>query len=339
MSITAAAYSKYVDNVERVVLDQLEDSKPDMVRSLFTAVPWQEGDGEKVTFNSIALSGFAQRVDENEDYPEINPTDGNELTKTQVQFGDKLNISRRMMKFGNRHPQVLRFGQKLAKRVKNALDLEMTMQVFAEADQTTFTPKGKSAYNIACSDTYALLSATHSYGGVSFSNVYPSASATVGILGMDTLNTLVEQGQQYTPDDFGSYLTPNYDTILISDNVIMKNKCAQLFGSSLTPETDNNAVNYYGGTGQFKVISLKHGNKNSIGAATTDNIYRWMILDSEMASEGLQFMMAEEPTTEQKFVNEDNLIAKLLVTQFAAYAAVQPQGILGSTTTGAPTIS
>ena len=335
MSITAAQYSRYVDNVERTVLDQLEDSKPDMVRSLFTAVPWQEGDGEKVTFNSIALSGFAQRVDENEDYPTINPTDGNELSKTQIQYGDKLEISRRMMKFGNRHPQVLRFGSKLASRVKNALDLEMTMQLFAEADQTTFTPKGKSAYNIACSDTKALLATDHSYGGITFSNVLSGA----GALSMDNLNSLIEQGQQNTPDDFGTYLTPNYNTIVIADNIIMKNKCRQLFGSSLTPETSNNAVNYYGGEGQFRVVALKHGNKNSIGAATTDNIYRWMLIDSDMASEGLQFMMAEEPTTEQKFVDDDNLIAKLLVTQFAAYAAVQPQGILGSLSTTAPTIS
>lgn len=335
MSINTATYSKYVDNVERTVLDQLEDSKPDMVRSLFSSVPWNEGDGEKVTFNSIALSGFAQRVDENEDYPEINPSDGNELSKTQIQYGDKLNISRRMMKFGNRHPQVLRFGSKLASRVKNALDLEMTMQLFAEADQTTFTPKGKSAYNIATSDGKALLASDHSYGGVSFSNLLSGA----GKLSMDNLNSLIEQGQQKTPDDFGTYLSPNYDTIVIADNVIMKNKCRQLFGSSLTPETGNNAVNYYGGTGQFKVVALKHGNKDSIGGTTTDNIYRWMLIDSEMASEGLQFMMAESPTTEPKFVNEDNLIAKLLVTQFAAYAAVQPQGVLGSLATEAPIIS
>lgn len=335
MSVTAAQYSRYVDNVERVVLDQLEDSKPDMVRSLFSSVPWQEGDGEKVTFNSIALSGFAQRVDENEDYPTINPTDGNELSKTQIQYGDKLEISRRMMKFGNRHPQVLRFGEKLAKRVKNALDLEMTMQLFAEADQTTFTPKNKAAYNIATSDAKALLASDHSYGGVTFSNILAGG----GALSMDNLNTLIEQGQQGTPDDFGTYLSPNYDTIVIADNVIMKNKCHQLFGSSLTPETGNNAVNYYGGTGQFRVVALKHGNKNSIGATTSDNIYRWMLIDSEMASEGLQFMMAEEPTTEQKFVDDDNLIAKLLVTQFAAYAAVQPQGIIGSLSTTAPTIS
>lgn len=335
MDMNTATLSRYVDNVERVVLDQLSDNKPDMVRSLFTSVPWNEGDGEKVTFNSIALSGFAQRVDENEDYTVVNPSDGNELTKTQIQYGDKLRITRRMAKFGNRHPQVLRLANQLAKRTKNALDLEMTMQIFAESDQTTFTPKGKSAYNIATSDTKALLASDHSYGGVTFSNILSGG----GALSMDNLNSLIEQGQQATPDDFGTYLSPSYDTIVIADNVIMRNKAHQLFGSSLTPETGNNAVNFYGGTGSFKVVALKHGNKNSIGTATTDNIYRWMVIDSAMASEGLQFMMAEEPTTEQNFQNEDNLVASILVTQFAAYAAVQPQGILGSLSATAPTIS
>jgi len=338
MSVNTVAQAVFVDNVERTVLEQLEDSKPDMVRSLFTSVPWNEGDGEKVTFNSIALSGYAQRVDENEDYPTINPTNGNELSKTQLQFGDKLEISRRMMKFGNRTPQVMRFGSKLAKRVKNVLDLEMTQQIFGEADQTTFTPKGKSAYNIATSDTKALLASDHVYGGVTFSNILAGAGADLS-LGMDSLNSLIQQGQQNTPDDFGTYLSPNYNLVVISDNIIMRNKAHQLFGSSLTPETGNNAVNFFGGAGQFKVISLKHGNKDAVGTVSTDNIYRWMLIDSEMASEGLQFMMAEEPTTEQKFVNEDNLIAKLLVTQFAAYAAVQPQGIVGSLATVAPTIS
>ena len=335
MSINSAAQAVFVDNVERTVLEQLGDSQPDLVRSLFTPVPWNVGDGEKVTFNSLALSGYAQRVDENEDYPSINPSNGNELSKTQIQFGDKLEISRRMMKFGNRTPQVMRFGSKLAMRVKNILDLEMTQQLFGEADQTTFIPKGKSAYNIATSDTKALLASDHVYGGVTFSNILSGG----GALGMDNLNILIEQGQQNTPDDFGTYLSPNYNLIVISDNIIMRNKAHQLFGSSLTPETGNNAVNFFGGTGQFKVVSLKHGNKNAIGTVSVDNIYRWMIMDSEMASEGLQFMMAEEPTTEQRFVNEDNLIAKLLVTQFAAYAAVQPQGILGSLSTVAPTIS
>jgi len=335
MSVNTVAQAVFVDNVERTVLEQLEDSTPDMVRSLFTSVPWNEGDGEKVTFNSIALSGYAQRVDENEDYPTINPSNGNEMTKTQIQFGDKLEISRRMMKFGNRTPQVMRFGSKLAKRVKNILDLEMSQQIFGEADQTTFTPKGKSAYNIATSDTKALLASDHVYGGVTFSNILSGG----GALSMDNLNLLIEQGQQNTPDDFGTYLSPNYNLLVISDNIIMRNKAHQLFGSSLTPETGNNAVNFFGGDGQFKVVSLKHGNKDAAGTVSADNIYRWMLIDTEMSSEGLQFMMAEEPTTEQKFVNEDNLIAKLLVTQFAAYAAVQPQGILGSLSTTAPTIS
>ena len=335
MAYTAAGEgAKYVDNVERVVLEQLEDKKPDMVRDLFTEMPWNPGDGDKVTFNSIALSGFAPRVDENESYPTTNPSNGNELSKTQIQYGDKLEISRRMVKF-NRYQQSRFDAEDLASRIRNTLDLELTLQVFSEADQTTFTPAGKSAYNIATSDGQALASASHSYGGVSFSNLLSGG----GALSQSNLNAAIEQGQQETPDDFGTYLTPNYDTLVISDNVYMKNKAFQLFGSPLTPESGNNAVNFYNTESGMKIISLKFGNRNTLGAATTDNIYRWMIMDSNMARRSLQLQLAEAPTTEQQFVDHDNLVAKILVTQFAAYAAVKTQGMVYSLSTTAPTIS
>lgn len=335
MSYTSVAYNEFVDNVERTVLEQLKDAKPDMVRSLFTQVPWQPGDGEKVTFNSVAVSGYAQRVDENEDYPEVNPGKGNELSKTQVQYGDKLNISRRMMKFNDRYMQA-RFGAKdLASRVMRVLDNEMTQQIFGEADQTTFTPKNKVAVNIATSDGVALAASNHSYGGVSFSNLLSGADA----LGKDSLTAAIDHGIQNTPDDFGTYLTPAYDTVVIANNQAMIVKCHELFGSSLTPESNNNAVNFYGGTGSFKVVALREGDRNSIGVPSTSNIYRWAIMDSNMVSRAFQLMMAEEPTTEQAFVDSDNLIAKILVTQFAAFAAVQPQGTIYSLSTTAPTLA
>src|SRR3990167_647030 len=99
MPFNTTAFNEFVDNVERSVLQQITDMKPNLVRSIFTPVPWNEGDSEKVTFNSICLSGFAPRVDENENYPIVNPSKGNELSKTQLQYGTRLDITRRMMKF------------------------------------------------------------------------------------------------------------------------------------------------------------------------------------------------------------------------------------------------
>lgn len=335
MSYNTAQANEFVDNVERTVLEQIKDAKPDMVRSLFTSVPWMPGDGEKVTFNSIALSGYAQRVDENEDYPEINPMKGNELSKTQIQYGDKLNISRRMMKFNNRYSQAQFDAQDLVGRLMRVLDNEMTQQIFAEADQTTFTPRGKSAVNIATSDGVALAASNHSYGGVSFSNLLSGG----GALSKGNLTAAIDQGIQNTPDDFGTYITPNYDTIVIANNQKMIVKCHELFGSSLTPESANNAANFYGGTGSFKVVALREGDRNANGVPSTDNIYRWAIMDSNMVRRSFQLMMAEDPTTEQRFVDSDNLIAKILVTQFAAFAAVQPQGTVYSLSTTAPTLA
>jgi hypothetical protein len=347
MAYNTLAFNEFVDNVERTVLEQIQTMKPNMVRSLFRPVPWNPGDGEKVTFNSVALSGFAPRVIENENYQVVNPTKGNELSKTQLQFGDKLEITRRMWKFNDRYANAQFDAQALVRRLTNSLDLEMTMQCFAEADQTTFTPLNQSAsYNIASSDAQALVSTSHSYGGVTFSNMLNNATQAGGAapaLSIGALTTAISTMTQNTPDDFGTFIAPQPDTILIANEQNMIVKCHQMFGSSLTPETNNNAVNFYGGTGQFKVVALNFGDRKPNGTvdtnAATTNMYRWGVLDSNMCSRAWQFMMAEEPTPEQKFTDSDNVLAKILVTQFAAYAIVQPQGSLFSLSVTKPTLS
>lgn len=341
MAYNTIAFNEFVDNVERTVLEQIKNLKPNLVRSLYTSVPWNEGDSEKVTFNSVCLSGFAPRVDENEEYSIVDPKKGNELSKTQLQFGDKLTITRRMMKFNTRYAEskMVTRAQKLVERLTDGLDIELTMQAFAEADQATFTPNGigKPAYNIATSDSQPLASATHSYGGVTFSNVVSGAPG----LSKANVTTALNQGIRNTPDDFGTYFAPNFDTVVIANDMDMIIKCHELFGSSLTPETANNAVNYYGGAGSMKVVALKFGDRLPSGAVDTNNsnIYRWMLMDSAMCRESWQFMMAEEPTPETTFTDHDNLLAKILVTQFASYAVVQPQGTIFSLSTTKPTLS
>ena len=339
MAYNTTAFNEFVDNVERSVLQAITDMKPNMVRSLFTSVPWNEGDGEKVTFNSVCLSGFAPRVDENENYPIVNPSKGNELSKTQVQYGDRLDITRRMMKFNTRYAEskLVTRGQKMVDRLRDGLDLEMTMQAFAEADQTTFTPNGvgKAPFSIATSDSQPVASASHSYGGITFSNIVSGGPT----LSKTNLTTALNQGARNTPDDFGTYFSPNFDTIVIAEDYDMKIKCHELFGSSLTPESANNAVNFYGGVGTMKVVSLKFGDRTPSGATDTSNIYRWMIMDSAMCKESWQLMMAEEPTVESTMTDQDNLLAKILATQFASFAIVQPQGTIYSLSTTKPTLA
>ena len=354
MAYNTLGFNQFVDNVERTVIEQIQMAKPNMVRSLFRSVPWNPGDGEKVTFNSVALSGFAPRVVENENYTVVNPANGNELSKIQIQFGDKLEITRRMMKFNNRYANAQFDAANLVKRLMNSLDLEMTQQCFAEADQTTFTPNSSTglAYNIACSDGQAVVSTSHSYGGVTFSNMLNNATQVGGlgpVLNVGNFAAAIAQMTQTTPDDFGTYIAPQPDTIVIANEPNMIMKCHQMFGSMLSPETANNALNplgaviNLGGTGQFKVVALNYGDRNPLGqvvtTAATTNIYRWAVLDSNMTARAWQLMMAEDPTPEQKFTDSDNVLAKILVTQFAAYAVVQPQGSLYSLSITKPTLS
>lgn len=347
MAYNTLAFNEFVDNVERTVIEQIKDAKPNMVRSLFRSVPWQPGDGEKVTFNSVALSGFAPRVVENDNYTVVNPTKGNELSKTQLQFGDKLEITRRMMKFNDRYANAKFDATSLVNRLMNSLDLEMTMQGFAEVDQTTFTPLSQSAaYNIATSDAQALCSTSHVYGGITFSNMLSNATQAGGlgpVFSIGNVTNAITAMVQNTPDDFGTYIAPQPNLVVIANEQNMIVKAHQMFGSALTPESGNNAVNYYGGAGSLKVIALNFGDRSPTGAvvtnAATTNMYRWAVLDSDMCQRAWQLMMAEDPTPEQKFTDSDNVLAKILVTQFAAYAIVQPQGSMFSLSITKPTLS
>jgi len=331
MAFTAAGFDNFVNDTAFKVLDAVKEAKPDMVRNLFMEVPWVAGSGDSASFTSLTLSGYAQRVDESENYPEVNPTEGDTLTKRQIQYGDKLNITRRMAKF-NRYPEAVSEATALAERLMNVLDLELTIQIFNEADQITFTPIGKSAVNIATADTLALESASHTVNGIggTFSNTLSGA----GALSEDNLTSALQAADQNLVDDQGTAIAGNWDTMIIPNDPYMIRKAKQLLGSSLEPETANNAVNVYDGI--MKLVVLKHGTKDTIGAYSTANRYAWAILDSKMSRGGLQVMMAESPSVDLRDVSSDNLLASILVTQFAAFAAIRWQGLFYSRSTTQP---
>lgn len=335
--LNTAGYNEFVDNVERVVIETVEKNTPSMVRSIFRQVPWDSTDGEKITFNSVALSGFASRVSENQPIQGVNPAKGNELSKTAIQWADKMEITKRMMKFQNRTPELARLAGKLVGRVNNVIDHEMTQQFFVAGNATTFVGSDGSTINIATSDTKALYATDHVYGGVTFDNT-GSLATNGGRLDIFNLTALIQKGQLNTPDDFGTYLQPQYDTIYIADDINMIKKCNELFGSSLTPESNNNAINFYGGTGGFKVVALKHGTTTAGFTKSTATAYRWVIGDSNMVSESLQYQMNGDIEVETKESEEDTLAFKTFVTAFGSYAAVQPQGLMASLSTATPTV-
>ena len=331
MAFTAAGYDNFVNNTVFKVLDAVKDQTPDMVRELYMARDWNPGDGDTVEFTSLTPPTFGSRVDENEQYSESNPIEGDTLSKRQIQYGSKMNITRRMAKF-NKYQDAVNFANAIVRMNMNSLDLEMTQQLFGEADQTTFTPINQSAVNIATADGLALASASHTINGAggTWSNL-----ATAGVPSEDNLTAALEAGGKQTVDDFGTNVSPMFDTVVIGNNPYMIRKFRQLLGSSLTPESSNNAVNVYDGA--MKLIVLKHGTKNSVGVEKTNGEeYRWMIMDREMARLSLQVQIAEEANVEPRFVDSDTLLASVLCTQFAAFAAVRPQGMIFNLNTTQP---
>lgn len=334
MAFTAASFDRFVNNTVFTVLDalNLNKNKPDMVRSLYREVPWNPAGGDTVQFTSLTLPTYGQRVDEQENIPTQNPVEGDRLTKRMIEYASRFDITYKMAKF-NKYDEVVRFAESLARQMKDSLDLELTIQIFNEADQTTFTPKNKPAVSISTGDGLALQSASHTVQGTG-STTY-SNSATAAALSVDNLATAQQQGEANTVDDFGTSLSPNFDTLIIPNNAFMRKKALELTGSELSPEDNNNAVNVYSG-GTMKVVVLTHGCRNGLGAYSTDNRYAWAIFDSNMVKDSFQYMVAEEPTVHPPFVNADNLNRHIVVTQFAAFGVPRWQGTVYNRSTTQP---
>ena len=296
-------------------------------------VPWNPAAGDTVEFTSLTPPSFGQRVDESEDYPSVNPVEGDTLSKRQIQYGFAMEISRKMAKF-NKYPEALSMARSLVRLTNNILDLEMTQQIFGEADQTTFTPKGAtSTVNIATADTLSLSSTAHTIQGAggTWSNQSTAAVPTT-----DTLTTTIEDGQQNHVDDFGESQAPDFDSVVIGNNAHMTKWWFEILGSQRIPETANNAVSVY--KGAMDLIILKHGTKNPVGVQkTTGEEFRWMIMDKNMANGSLMLQIAEDPVVEPRFLSSDNLVAKVMVTMFAAFAAVRAQGMQFNLNTSQPT--
>lgn len=330
MSYNAAQFDTFVDNVERTVLEQVKETKPDMVRSLYLDLPWSPGEGDTVTFNSIALSPFGARVAENEKYPAVNPVEGPELSKRQVQYGLRMNVTRRMAKF-NRYTEAKFTAAALAKGLSDQLDLEMTYQIFQGANQVSMAVANQPSASIATADGLALASASHSFNGKTGSNIMTAAA-----LSLPQFNLAIQQMTENTYDDYGRNIMPNPNTIVIGPDQFMLQKAAQLIGSSLTPEDANNSVNIYKGAG-WKIIQLKHGLKvPNTGAIDTSFRYYWAIMDSEMVRGNFQLKVAEAPSPERTTPDNENVLATLAVTQFAAFAAIRPQGTIYNFSTAQP---
>lgn len=342
MAITPSTYSagaipNFVSNVAIKFLDKLENQPSDMVRDLFTKVDWNPIYGEKVTFDSFALPQYAQRVAENESYPIISVQEGDQLTKTQQQYSAKMLYTVRMEQF-DKTGLAEQFAGTMLDSLYRTLDLELTHQIFTYADSATYTPRLSSAgaVSIATADTQALASASHTVQGTG-ATTYSNILSGGGALSVANITALLQQAVGTTVNDKGDLVPVSPDMLIIADDPYMKKKAIEILGSPLTPEVSTNAVNVYapGSILNMRLVVLKKGAYNTLGAYDSTKRYRWALMDSGYKS-SFQMAVSSSPLIRVKQSSADNAHVDILADMFAAYGCPRWQGIWFSLSTTQP---
>lgn len=334
-TFSAAGFANFVSNVAIKFLKEIELSPPDMVRAMYTMVPWRRESGELVTFDAYALPKYAQRIDENEGYPLLNVQEGDSLSKYQIQYGAKMDYTVRMEQF-DKLELASSFVSKMIDAIYSTIDLELTHQIFTYADSATYTPKNKPAVNISCGDGLALASAAHTVQGTG-STTYSNLLSGGGALSISNLTTLIQQMQQNTVNEKGDLCPFRPDTLVIAGDAFMKKKAREILGSPLGPENNNNAVNVYATPNDFgmKLVVLNRGFENGVGTYDSTKRYRWGLMDSRY-KESFQYMVSSDPKLRLSQGSSDNALFSILVDAFVAYGCPRWQGIGYSLSTTQP---
>ncbi len=201
------------------------------------------------------------------------------------------------------------------------------------------TEVGEEA-DINSADGQPLASASHTVpgtGATTYSNILSGA----GKLSEANLSSLIQQGKENNVSDAGTLVGFNPDMLIVPDNELMVRKALELTGSDKVPESNNNAVNVYSG-GRMKVVVLKHGATNSIGAYDTAQQYHYAVANSAQLKRAVKYSWALRPSEigtglVPKF-REQNLDSNIYSAARCAFGAPRWLGIYYSMSTTAPDV-
>jgi len=330
---SAAGLDNFVTNLPIVMLKEIDVNPPDMVRSLFVPKPWNPAEGDRVTFDSYALPTLAERISsENGSYPIVGITEGDAMTVQQVQYGVKFDYTVRMDKF-DKLQLATRVASRMATMLNATLDLEMDHKFFADAEDTTYTPRNQLTAvgdPWLCANDLPFISASQTVNGLSGtkSNSYTSAWS----LTPDNIVALMQHGQDNTVNDEGMPASFEPDEIHITADPYQFKRAKEILGSNLTPLSANNAVNVFGPNNDWNMKLVVH--KKSLIAAdgktrrtSASARFRTALFDSRFR-ESAQYQIAGDPRLRVKSSSNDNALASILFDMFAAFVTIRWQGIV-----------
>lgn len=323
----SSSFDNFVTNLPYIMLKGMENTPPDMVRSLFKQRDWNPVQGDRVSFDSYSLPQFAQRSNgENSAAHLMSVGEGDTKTMTQAEYSARFLYTHRMDTF-DKERVAESFTRTIIDGINRVIDLEMSHKFLSDAEDSTYQPKGSSGtVDWTCADLQPLASASHTAGGVTFSTEY----TTAGALSTETIAAMEQQAREDHVNHLGEPLDIDMDTLIIPKENFMIKKAFEIFGSPKDPGTALNAVNIYNTVWNKKIVVLNKALLGSDGKTfrSTDTAkYRYALMDSRYL-ENFQYQMSNEPKIQLKDWPDDQVLKAILGIAYCAFATVQPQGYM-----------
>lgn len=323
----SSSFDQLVSNLPTIFLKALDQSKPDMVKSLFTQQPWNPAQGDRVTFSGYALPQFAERSDgENSAATSLQVADEATMTVRQAEYKGKFDYTHRMDTF-DKEQIAQQFTTAIVSGINRIIDKEMTDKVLTYAENSTYTPRNKN-YTVdwTCADGVALAGTHAVTQGATFSTEY----TTAGSLSTSTLSAMEQQARTTHVNALGEPIDINMDTLIIPNHNKMIKKAFEIFGTPKDPGTNLNAANIFQTQWNKRIVVLNNALTNNTATSflTADtNLYRYALVDSRYLN-NFQYQLSNAPSIQLKDSQFDTVLKRILGIAYCAFATVRPQGYI-----------
>lgn len=338
MPTAPVSYRSFFNSTVYTVIEKMEAMEADPVFSLAREEGHNIGSGDTVNWTSETLSTYLDIIPAGGDIPETPITEGDQLARTFFSIKGKMAVTYESYLY-NKLDMLLDKSEDLAEGANNTAALCLCGQLLANADSTTQVIRGVTQ-NISCADTVAPASASHTVpgrAGATFTTI-TSGNPALSDTALDTaMQTLIANNV----DQAGLNKPIGSDLVLvIMENATMIKKAQQLTGSTLSPETANNAINVYSG-GTMDFIVLKHGARDGAGQYSTTNYYHWLLASKKALKRNFRYRWSMRPSKPghglmPKFM-ERNLDSYIHVMAGLVYGMPRWAGMAYSMSTTKPT--
>jgi hypothetical protein len=290
LQLNTGSVSQFTDLVKRMFNDSIK-SFPSVFQDSglvkFEVRDMNDGIYTRVT-QAPVTTRFASFVPEGQNARAAAFQYGYEKDLQVRRYGLDIGITR-LMRIGNKNPEIISSVVNLSRSINEGLELDLT-HFLTFGTSTSYVDRDGNTRDISTADGLALFSASHTLSGsaLTYSNIV-SGNPAFSKGSLETMERLI---MEQTYDNLGQKLAMKFDLIWCGDDSVTNNRIDEELGAT-ADTTSSNAGTINVNNRKYRKVKLPYLATLATGAVDTTKRRYWGIACSEYTS--LNCRMLEKP--------------------------------------------